>query len=163
MFDTLKFYLAFAFLLFIISCRVKRDPCPDEFKESNYRNSIKLSYYFESAPTLPYNLDSLQVMDYWIPETNNYVAIRQDYNIGSNAFYLYLNVNSERNTFIITGTKFTDTLAVSGFNPRVIYYDDKCGYQLEIDNPSIVYTTMKNYNIKSFDSDQNILEIEVLK
>ncbi len=133
----LFFILILAGTILLKSCRKK---CPDNSIYFPDNNCIQL-YYVDSSnthkiysPTIT-EVESNQQLT--ASKTGSMISPSANF-IGG---YLPFDFNHSTNTFVFNDSSKYDTIIISGLNAQAIYTQGDCGFQMKVNQPTIVKNT----------------------
>lgn len=131
-------------LLLLISCR-----CPDE-KNTESRFLLNLKINTGSFASAGYKHIKIQEYDR---------IIDQDLS----QFYVQLPIalNQPNSTFIFYGDSIADTLQIANYSIQPVLHSGYCGYQLQLSEPEVSYSTFSGFNITSFDISNYNLNVNI--
>ena len=147
----MKLFISVFILILLLGCGGS-DNCPTAQNES--RDAVYIAHIFDSAGKETY-LSALGYTSIFVVEANQSL-----YPSGN----LPLFHSKNQTTFIFKGDTIpSDTIIFNNYNPRAYFVNEKCGYELTIDQPQIKKSTFKKIDVGNFDTDLKSLSVTIRK
>ena len=125
-------------ILFYQSCRKK---CADNNSTFSDYNCIQLMYY----DSMGHEKNFYPIINEIESNKNLKRLVRNDYAYSSRPKFLgdFLPFDFEHsnNTFVFNDSVNLDTIIIANLNARAVYTNDDCGYQMEVDEPTMIKNT----------------------
>lgn len=84
-----------------------------------------------------------------------------DQDLSNSSVQLPIALNKPNSTFIFYGDTIADTIQITNYSIQPVLHSGYCGYQLQLSEPVVSYSTFSSYNITFFDSSNYNLNVNI--